>query len=36
LKDQLRKTSLKEIRKTLQQAMTEILNNRFEEEEEGA
>jgi protein-L-isoaspartate O-methyltransferase len=33
LKDQLRKTSLEEIRKTLQEAMAEIPRNRFEEEE---
>ena len=33
LKDQLRKTSLEEIRKTLQKAMTEIPRDRFEEEE---
>jgi hypothetical protein len=33
LKDQLRKTSLKEIRKTLQKAMTEISRDRFKEEE---
>jgi len=33
LKDQLRKTSLEEIRKTLQEAMTEIPRDRFEEEE---
>jgi hypothetical protein len=33
LKDQLRKTSLEEIRKTLQKAMAEILRDRFKEEE---
>jgi predicted unusual protein kinase regulating ubiquinone biosynthesis (AarF/ABC1/UbiB family) len=33
LKDQLRKTSLEEIRKILQKAMTEIPRDRFKEEE---
>ena len=33
LKDQLRKTSLEEIRKTLQEVMAEIPRDRFEEEE---